>query len=246
MLARIRSRLTYANVAASLAIFVALSGGSYAAVTLSPRADGVIHSCYQKRTGALRVVGAGKKCQRGERALTFNQRGPIGAAGQRGPIGAVGPQGPGGPAGANGATGTSGARGPSDAYTASTIKFSMGTETVSLTLPPGDYIVHGRGVAENGGNVNASTVAGIGQCLLTAAADPAGNDQSFATVPVDGAPVGGPPGHAGVALLTNVTAFHLPDGGTVVEECKDGGNTNATNMEYGALKIVAVQVGALH
>jgi hypothetical protein len=166
--------------------------------------------------------------------------------GLRGPQGIQGPQGPAGLPGANGAAGAIGARGPSDAYIASTTKFTFGSATLSLTLPPGDYVVYGRGEAENGGNVNASTVAGVGQCLLTAAADTAHNDQSFGTVPVDGAPVAGPPGHGGSVLLTNVTTFHLPAGGTVVEECKDGNNTSATNMLYGALKIVAIQVVALH
>jgi hypothetical protein len=67
--------------------------------------------------------------------------------------------------------------------------------------------VFGRGEAENGGNVNASTVAEVGQCLLTATADSAHNDRSLGTVTVDGAPVGGPPRRAGSQLLTNVTTF---------------------------------------
>ena len=95
----LRQRLTYANVASTLALFLALGGGAYAATTI-PGRDGVIHACYKQASGGTRIVAAGKKCRKGERAVRWNQQGPrglAGAAGTPGANGASGPQGPAGP-----------------------------------------------------------------------------------------------------------------------------------------------------
>jgi hypothetical protein len=101
----IRRHLSYANVASTLALVFAMGGGAYAA--LSPVRDGVIHTCLRKSNGALRVVRAGARCGRRERALAFDQRGPVG------PRGATGAQGPIGKTGATGKTGRTGAAGRS-------------------------------------------------------------------------------------------------------------------------------------
>lgn len=53
MLARPGSRLTYANVTATLALFVSLGGGAYA-VTSFVGADGRIHGCEQEDRAAAR------------------------------------------------------------------------------------------------------------------------------------------------------------------------------------------------
>jgi len=104
----IRRHLSYANVASTLALVFAMGGGAYAA--LSPVHDGVIHTCFRKSNGALRVVRAGARCGRHERALAFNQRGPIGprgATGAQGPVGKTGKTGPRGRTGRTGAAGQS-------------------------------------------------------------------------------------------------------------------------------------------
>lgn len=101
----IRRHLSYANVASTLALVFAMGGGAYAA--LSPVHNGVIHTCFRKSNGALRVVRAGARCGRRERALAFNQRGPVG------PRGATGAQGPAGKTGRTGKTGKTGASGRS-------------------------------------------------------------------------------------------------------------------------------------
>jgi len=82
-----------------------MAGGAYAAVSTIPGPDGVIHGCYAKKNGALRVVKAGSKCQRSELALSWNQQG------QPGPIGSGGALGAQGAAGANGKDGTNGNNG---------------------------------------------------------------------------------------------------------------------------------------
>src|SRR5690242_6490158 len=66
------------------AVLVALGGVALAAI---PDSDGTIHACYQKRSGALRVVESTGDCRAGERAIDWNQRGPTGATGPQGATG---------------------------------------------------------------------------------------------------------------------------------------------------------------
>ena len=84
----------YAGVTATLALVVALGGGSYAALRAGSTSTKVIHACYAKRGGAMRIVGPRAKCRRSERALAFNQKGRAGAPGTAGAPGATGAQGP--------------------------------------------------------------------------------------------------------------------------------------------------------
>ena len=73
-----------ATVIAIAALVVATTGvaiGSFA-----PK-NGKITACYSKRTGALRLVDAKKKCRKGEQRIAWNQKG------RRGPRGPVGDEG---------------------------------------------------------------------------------------------------------------------------------------------------------
>jgi hypothetical protein len=97
---------------ALVALFVALGGTAYAASGGIPDSHGVIHGCFRAKTGALRVVGGGVKCARGERALSWNQQGPAGAAGRAGANGTDGTAGQRGAPGAAGTAGEAGAIGP--------------------------------------------------------------------------------------------------------------------------------------
>lgn len=82
MLQRVRSRLSYANVVATLALFIALGGVSYAAVVLPANSVGT----KQIKSGA--VTGAKVK----DKSLTAADfKGSV-----QGPAGAQGPQGPAG------------------------------------------------------------------------------------------------------------------------------------------------------
>lgn len=90
---RLLSKLNYANVMATAAMFVALGGGAYA-VTGTPDKAGVLRGCVSKRTGALRIVDSGASCHKakgqgkrrdpGETAISWSQRGPTGVAGAQG------------------------------------------------------------------------------------------------------------------------------------------------------------------
>jgi hypothetical protein len=127
---RFRPRLSYANVAASLALFAALGGGAYAAVSAIPGPDGVIHGCYKKHKGSLRLVPAGRRCSHSERAIAFNQTGPKGTAGLRGTKGATGATGARGATGATGAKGEQGTQGPG--ATSFSTTFAQDAEVPSL------------------------------------------------------------------------------------------------------------------
>ena len=62
-----------------------------------PAPGGVIHACYQKNVGNLRVIDtAVDSCRPDEVALSWSQTGPVGPIGPAGPTGAAGPTGPAG------------------------------------------------------------------------------------------------------------------------------------------------------
>jgi hypothetical protein len=90
MLSRIRRHLTYSNLAATLAVFFAMSGGAYAASRY------LITSTKQIKPSVL---------------SSLKVKGKTGPAGANGAPGAQGPQGPAGTSG----TGTPGAEGPKGA-----------------------------------------------------------------------------------------------------------------------------------
>jgi hypothetical protein len=81
-----------------------LAGGvAYATI---PDGGGVIHTCYLKSGGALRVVDSpASGCKSNESPLDWNANGPTGPTGATGAAGATGATGPTGATGATGATG---------------------------------------------------------------------------------------------------------------------------------------------
>jgi Collagen triple helix repeat (20 copies) len=114
----LRSRLTYANIMATIAVFVALGGSSYAAITItgqSVKDSSLTGKDVKNRSLLARDFKAGQ--------LPTGAAGPVGPAGgpgpagpagpkgdrgQQGPAGAIGPAGPAGPAGPQGPSGVSG------------------------------------------------------------------------------------------------------------------------------------------
>jgi hypothetical protein len=102
---RIRQHLSYANVAATLALVFAMSGGAIAATGGFTAASSSIKACVGAN-GVLKVL-SGKKCKSGQKAVFWNQQGPAGSRGATGAQGATGATGPTGTAGLNGAPGPS-------------------------------------------------------------------------------------------------------------------------------------------
>lgn len=157
-----RRHLTYANVVASLALFLALGGAAFAATQLPRNSVG---------TGQLKreAVTAGKIAKKTRHQLR-------GATGPQGPQGKPGPKGARGAAGAKGATGPKGdvgARGPAGAdgtgpafevfaneLSAKTVGTSP-TQILAENLAAGAYVI--------GANVSLDATATLSEvtCALT-------------------------------------------------------------------------------
>jgi hypothetical protein len=136
MLHRLLTKLTYANVMATFAAFVALGGTSYAVAQLPKNSVG------SKQLRANAVTGA--KVKNGSltaadfkpgvlRATANSSAGGAGAAGPQGPKGDTGPAGPRGPQGPRGATGPQGPAGSPD-----TSRFYDKTESDARFLAKAD------------------------------------------------------------------------------------------------------------
>ena len=164
MLKALGSRLTYANVVATGALFVALGGGAYA-LSGVPDRSGVYHGCVHDQTRVLRVVGSSSSCRKaktvrrgsrriripGESAIAWNQ---LGRPGLQGLQGAQGVQ------GVSGQTGDTGATGPSDIYAVGTGEVDVNNataEVASLTVPAGSYVLGASTLADKVGNTTGTT-----------------------------------------------------------------------------------------
>jgi hypothetical protein len=106
------SRLTYANVMATIGVFVALGGSSYAAVKLTGKqvVDGSLTGTDIKNrslTGADVKDGSLLAADFRAGQLPRGARGPAGKSGSAGPVGATGPRGATGPPGPQGPAGVS-------------------------------------------------------------------------------------------------------------------------------------------
>jgi hypothetical protein len=97
--------LSYANVMATIAVFMALGGGAYAAVTLP-------NNAVKNRNIAANAITSAKVKNRSLLAADFKTgQLPAGPAGVIGPKGDAGPAGPTGPRGVQGPQGSKGAEG---------------------------------------------------------------------------------------------------------------------------------------
>lgn len=75
--------LSYANVAATLALVFAMSGGAIAASGGFSSA-GKLQACVNSE-GGLRLLKSGKHCGRGQKTVAWNQAGPAGHPAQMAP-----------------------------------------------------------------------------------------------------------------------------------------------------------------
>jgi hypothetical protein len=170
MLFERRPKLSYANVTATLAVFLSLGGVSYAAVELPRNSvgtpqlrDGAVDSAKIK-DGALQYEDFG-----------FGQV-PAGLEGPRGPKGARGTTGPKGEKGAAGAKGETGAAGAVGAPGATDVRVRTATSAITAQNIPatavaqcqtGERAVGGGVTVSNGLNivrvVSSAPTAGAGE-----------------------------------------------------------------------------------
>ncbi|MFT3865066.1 MAG: hypothetical protein QM729_12395 [Solirubrobacterales bacterium] len=120
----IRRRLTYANVIATLALFLAIGGGAYAATRLPKNSVGTA----QLKKGA---VTAGKIAKKTRKQLQ-GERGPQGPQGKTGAKGATG---------ARGATGAKGEAGDGPAFEVYGTDKAVPGQIVAQTLAAGAYVL---------------------------------------------------------------------------------------------------------
>ena len=146
----LKFRPSPATAVASAVVIATLSGIAYAAI---PGSDGTVRGCYATTNGILlgiphskgdtRLVDEGEACRSYEKAVSWNQQGPLGDTGAQGPQGDTGLQGPTGPRGPEGPAGTNGADGTNGTDGAPGIS---GLEVVTgrgVTIPPGAGLTAG-------------------------------------------------------------------------------------------------------
>ncbi len=166
MLSGVRSHLSYANVTATGALFVALGGSAYA-ITGVPDRSGVYHGCVDRKTGVLRVVKAASSCRKpktvkhgkhrvripGESAVTWNQQGPRGVTGS---------------AGQNGQNGRNGA---TDVVARTKTRINVTSATDEADCNPGERALGG-GVGRTDGTTNGGDHVSAGFPLASAGGPP--------------------------------------------------------------------------
>jgi hypothetical protein len=104
----LRSRVTYANLVATLALVFAVGGGAVATGAL--KSEDRIVGCLSE-AGRITVVPPKTACAAGETRIAWNKTGPAGKRGLRGFDGKKGDDGRRGPVGATGPAGAAGANG---------------------------------------------------------------------------------------------------------------------------------------
>ena len=215
----IRQHLTYTKVALAVGVFLLAGGVAWAA---SGSGGTVIHACYSKRSGTLRVAA---RCKHGEKSLSWNKSGPEGRAGARGSRGATGAS------GSNGLNGGEGPAGPSDIYAAGkatgALSLTEYTSYAQLTLPPGSYLVEATVILF--ANAPATKMA----CRVAETSTPVKGE-------LDAAEASAGAKEQNTVTLTGVLTTTTP----VTEElfCRLEGGEGTVDDEH----LVAIKTGALH
>jgi hypothetical protein len=149
---RIRSHLTYANVVATLCLFLLVGGGAAFAATQLPKSS---VGTRQLKKGAVTAA----KIARKTRNQLRGNRGPAGPQGPQGKIGKTGKTGAKGATGAQGAQGTPGTGPAFEIFSGTTKAIGTPVPVLALTLPGGSYVVDANVVVE-------ATAAGTVTCRL--------------------------------------------------------------------------------
>jgi hypothetical protein len=181
MFANLRSRLTFANVTSAMALFVALGGSSYAALTVTGK-----NVKDSSLTGAdIKNSSLGTRDIKNRSLLGKDFKAgqlPAGPQGPQGPRGLQGTQGPQGP------QGDPGPRGPSDLYStyvpARIASTSGGDVLDNLTPPDGDYMWFGNAHVQNSTPAPVTVECEIAASLLVPPDGAA--DWTSLTVPAGG------------------------------------------------------------
>jgi hypothetical protein len=233
-----RSWLRRGVVLAVIAVAAAVGGVAYASI---PDSAGVIHSCYLKSGGSLRVIDSAAKCGTNETSLNWNQQGPAGPAGPTGPTGSAGPAGPAGPTGPTGPQGPAGPSGSSHVYYATnsldvTSDFGSAKQlVVGLSdLPAGSYLVES---TLHSTFASGETTGADGFCYL----GKNGSGVSAATGEAAGdGSAGSGDGFGFLGALTLSAVVTVDGTDTLADYCNNDGTPIEVNGNMSALKLDAV------
>jgi hypothetical protein len=173
----VRRHLTYANVAATLALFLALGGAAYAATQLPKNSVGT----KQLKKGAVTAAKINKKTRnalKGDPGPAGPQ-GKTGKTGKTGAKGATGPQGKTGPAGADGT-------GPAfEVFTAGKTVTTAPATVVAGTLAAGAYAVSADVFLESAGKLTTVTCTlNVNGVVAEAAGTVGANPRESVTLPL--------------------------------------------------------------
>lgn len=204
----IKGRKPSPALAVAIAALVVALGGT--ALATIPGPDEVIHGCYKKRSGKLRLVeeAGGTACRRNAAAISWSQQGPVGPEGPRGMRGDPGPKGD---------PGTS--SGFYDHQSNTSLGWNqpgVATQTVvaSLSLPAGTYSVTGSAWIDNQAT---DVIAGCGLALVDSPSENGDQGVRFgniAQVSINNA------GHgAAQDTLVNIGLITLDNPGIVRQTC---------------------------
>jgi hypothetical protein len=148
--------------------------GSRALFASIPDANGVLHGCYTKSTGTIRVIDDSvTTCKSGETSMSWNIAGPQGPQGAPGTAGTQGPAGPAGPAGSSGVSGL-------EIVTSDTTVSGLAGGIASLLSCPAGKKAIGGGVApkpfyESAGTIHqALNTSNVAYAIQSSAPDPTG------------------------------------------------------------------------
>jgi hypothetical protein len=253
---RMSGRLTYANVMATVAAFLALGGVGYAATTLPDNSVGTrqIKSkavTLNKIAAAAQVALKGHTGPAGARGADGapgepgadgfpGDTGPQGPQGDIGPVGATGPIGQTGLTGKTGPTGNTGPTGPtgpSDAYVKDvstvTIFASSMTNIASYSVPAGSYVVTVTAKIHN-----ASTTPAPVNCLLDLGSSVADYYSQILSAPAVGSI------SSFTQSISKAATFGSPT--TLAYRCQDNTGVGTDSIAVSQVHLIATKVGALH
>jgi hypothetical protein len=229
---RIFSRRPSPAVVISLiALFVALGGTSFAAVTLVAKNS---VGSPQVINGSLQTVDLSKKAKKALKG-SRGARGPAGQTGAAGPTGATGATGAAGAAGTPGAPGATGPIGPSNGFTvfrdAGVGLTSTATTVATMTnVAAGSYVIFAKTYIDTS---PIGDPVGYTTCTLAAEGD---SDRSSANM-------GGQSQQVSRAALAMQVSHVFAATGSITVSCIT--NPVTTNVTANWTKITAIKVGSV-
>jgi hypothetical protein len=203
-----KGKLIRPAVAALTIVGALLVAGGIAYATI-PDGGGVIHGCYQKNQGTLRVIDADKAqtCASSESPLNWSQTGPQGTPGQQGPPGPTG---------------------PSDVWSVDgygaglkSLPFQTPVDLATTsTLPAGNYFVQAETEAENIGSFSTDYFCDLVDSSTTVYQETRVTSSDWVTIPVQ-------------AVITLAS----PDTISLQCEAANTAATEAFNWQLAAIKV---------